>query len=142
MKTLKEIDHPKLKNKINHILVIDDDEFLLNAVRKKLELANYKVTVSNNVHDAHFKLSILEPDLILLDIIMPDINGIEFMYQISSETTISHPPIVFMSYLSKKKLSEMGYSLGSAHYIPKPFDINKLPLLLNKAISSRPSQGH
>ena len=42
------------KHNITHVLVIDDDDFLLNAIKKKLELDGYKVTASNNVHDAYF----------------------------------------------------------------------------------------
>ncbi|HWY39083.1 MAG TPA: response regulator [Bacteroidia bacterium] len=124
----------KTNENINHILVIDDDEFLLHAMRKKLELANYRVTISNNVHDAYFKLNMIKPDLIILDIIMPDINGIEFMYLINSQLMTLNIPIILMSYLSKKDLYNMGYNIGAAHYLAKPFDINKLPLMLKREI--------
>jgi DNA-binding response OmpR family regulator len=134
MKLKSKTANSPLKNKAAHIFVIDDDDFLLSAVKKKLQLANYKVTVSNNVHDAHFKLSMIEPDLIMLDIIMPEINGLEFMDLINKRLTGSNTPIILMSYLPKNKLFEMGYGIGSAHYLPKPFDLDKLPFLLNNAI--------
>lgn len=134
MKPERAVQNIKLKTQRNHVLLIDDDEFLLNAMRKKLEMANYKVTVSTNVHDAHFKLSFIDPDLIILDIIMPDINGIEFMHLINEQYSLVNTPIILMSYLSKKKLLEMGYNIGLTRYLAKPFDINKLPLLLNKTI--------
>jgi DNA-binding response OmpR family regulator len=114
-----------------HVLVIDDDDFLLNAIKKKLELSGYKVTVSNNVHDAYFKLSITKPDIILLDIIMPDINGIEFMSLINSQMTSDKVPIMLMSYLPKKEIFDMGYNISTAHYLPKPFNVNRLPHILN-----------
>jgi DNA-binding response OmpR family regulator len=122
----------KTKNNINHILVIDDDEFLLLAIKKKLELADYKVTISNNVHDAYFKLNMTKPDLILLDVIMPDINGVEFMQLINSQAMARNTPIILMSFLRKKDLYRMGYDLGTAFYLDKPFDINKLPLLIKR----------
>jgi DNA-binding response OmpR family regulator len=117
----------KTENNINHILVIDDDQLLLYAIRKKLELANYKVTISSNVQDAFFKLDMAKPDLILLDVIMPDLNGVEFMNLINSQVMAKNTPIVLMSFLPKNELFKMGYNLGSAYYLDKPFDINKLP---------------
>ena len=110
----------KTRNDTFHILVIDDDDFLLNAIKKKLELASYKVTTSNNVHDAYFKLGIIKPNLIMLDVIMPDINGIEFMYLINSQFNRRQVPIMLMSYLPKKELYGMGYSIGNTHYLTKP----------------------
>jgi DNA-binding response OmpR family regulator len=116
----------------SHVLVIDDDEFLLLAIKKKLELSNYKVTISNNVHDAYFKLNMTKPDLIMLDVIMPDLNGIEFMQLINAREKAAHTPVILMSFLPRKELSKMGYDLGEAHYLDKPFDLNKLPSMLKK----------
>ncbi len=115
---------------ITHVLVIDDDDFLLNAIKKKLELVGYKVTISNNVHDAYFKLHVLKPDMILLDIIMPEINGIEFMALLRSQYEMLSIPIILMSYLDKKELFNMGYDLDSSRYLSKPFNMNTLPLKL------------
>ena len=117
---------------ITHVLVIDDDEFLLNAIKKKLELVGYKVTISNNVHDAYFKLHVLKPDMILLDIIMPEINGIEFMALLRSQFETLNIPIILMSYLDKKELFNMGYDLDSSSYLSKPFNMNTLPLKLQR----------
>lgn len=122
----------KTKNDILHILVIDDDEFLLSAIKKKLELGSYKVTTSSNIHDAYFKLGFIKPDLIMLDVIMPDINGIEFMSMINSQLSTSSIPIMLMSYLQKKELNNMGYSIGKAHYLTKPFNVNNLSVLLKR----------
>ncbi len=122
----------KLKHKISHVLVIDDDEFLLGIIKKKLEYIGYKVTTSSNVHDAFFKLNVLKPDIIMLDIIMPDMNGIEFMSLINSQFGSAGIPIILMSYLPEKELYNMGYSLGKAHYLAKPFNVNTLPLKLQK----------
>jgi DNA-binding response OmpR family regulator len=117
----------KTKKEIHHILIVDDDEFLLSAMKKKLEMVNYKVTTSNNVHDAYFKLNMIKPDLIILDIIMPDINGIEFMNLIDSQLMSLNIPIILMSSMKQEKLMELGYNFGAAYYLSKPFDVDKLP---------------
>lgn len=120
------------KDHITHILVIDDDDFLLSAIKKKLELVGYKVTISNNVHDAYFKLNVIKPDMILLDIIMPDINGLEFMSIIKSQYEMLSIPIILMSYLDKKELYSMGYDFDSSSFLSKPFNINSLPSKLQR----------
>ena len=120
------------KNRISHVLVIDDDEFLLLAIKKTLESSNYKVTISNNVHDAYFKLNIVKPDLIMLDVIMPDLNGVEFMQLINSQESGGKTPVILMSFLPRKELSRMGYDLGSALYLDKPFDMDELPKMIRK----------
>ena len=124
----------KAKNDINHVLVIDDDEFLLFSIRKNLELAHYKVTISSNVHDALFKLDMIKPDLIMLDVIMPDLNGVEFMRMINSRAINGKTPIILMSFLPKNELYKMGYDLGTTQYLDKPFDINGLPGLIKNTI--------
>ncbi len=124
----------KTNKNIHHILVIDDDEFLLLAIQKKLELADYKVTTSSNVHDAYFKLNMTKPDLIILDVIMPDLNGVEFMHLINSQSMADKTPIILMSFLPRQDLYKMGYDLGSAYYLDKPFDVNKLPVLIKRTM--------
>ncbi len=124
----------KTKQAIKHILVIDDDEFLLHAIKKKLELATYKVTVSTNVQDAYFKLNMMKPDLILLDIIMPDISGIAFMNLVNSQLMTLNVPVILMSSLAEEDVYKMGYNIGQAQYLHKPFDVNSLPLILEQSI--------
>lgn len=121
-----------LKGHISHVMVIDDDEFLLQAIKKSLESARYKVTTCDNVHDAYFKLNILKPDMILLDVIMPDINGLEFMSVIRSQYETFDIPIVLMSYLDKKEFLKMGYQLDSSQFISKPLNLNTLPSKLQR----------
>ena len=120
----------KTKNNTNHVLIIDDDEFLLHALKKKLELANYKVTISSNIQDAYFKLNMIKPDLIILDIMMPDINGIEFINLTDSQLMTTNIPIILMSSLGKQEIIDMGYESKPVHYLAKPFDINELPNIL------------
>src|ERR1700758_625030 len=107
--------------KNSHVLVIDDDKFLLHAIKKGLELANYKVTVSSSVHDAYFKIGVVKPDVVMLDVIMPDMNGVEFMHLINSYFAPVYVPIVLMSFLPKKDLYNMGYNIGNTYYFNKPF---------------------
>jgi DNA-binding response OmpR family regulator len=116
----------EFKDDISHVLVIDDDEFLLLAIKKTLESEGYKITISDNVHDAYFKLNIMKPDLILLDIIMPDINGLEFMALLKSQYEMFDTPVVLMSYLDRKELLKMGHDITTSNYLPKPLNLKTL----------------
>lgn len=118
-----------------HVLVIDDDELLLEALKKKLEDTGYKVTICSNVQDAYFKVSSLKPDLIMLDIMMPDISGIDFMNLLNSQLMVQNTPIILMSSLPKKELYEMGYKLGATQYLSKPFDVNAVPEVLEEVFA-------
>jgi DNA-binding response OmpR family regulator len=129
---MKKITIMSLKDHISHILVIDDDEFLLSVIRKKLELAGHKVTISSNIHDAYFKLTFSKPDLILLDVIMPEMNGLEFMNLLHSQIGTLGIPVILMSYLQEKDIHKMGYDLGKTQYLAKPFKINYLSARLEK----------
>ena len=115
-----------------HVLVIDDDELLLEAMKKKLEMSGFKVTISNNVQDAYFKLHSIKPDMILLDVMLPDISGIDFMNLINSQLMVQHVPIILMSSLPKNDLFEMGYKFGATQYLAKPFNVDSLPEILQQ----------
>lgn len=129
----------KTRTKPFHVLAVDDDVFLLSAVRKSLELANYRVTVCTNVQDANFKLKLTEPDLVLLDIIMPEVNGLEFLKALHVGYDKPRAPVMIMSALTKQQIFEMGYSLGlaSSHYLAKPFDVNQLPSIIENVLMQR-----
>jgi two-component system phosphate regulon response regulator PhoB len=113
-----------LKDK--RILVIDDEEFMLWAIKIKLEKCGCKAITSGNVHDAFFKLNNVKPDLILLDIMLPDMSGLEFMSLIKNTFMDTKIPIILMSTLSKDEVINVGYKLGATDYIIKPFDMGDL----------------
>jgi two-component system, OmpR family, phosphate regulon response regulator PhoB len=115
-------DHLKDKR----ILVIDDEEFMLWAIKIKLEKCGAKAITSGNVHDAFFKLNNVKPDLILLDIMLPDMSGLEFMSLIKNNFMDTKIPVILMSTLSKDEVINVGYKLGATDYIIKPFDMGDL----------------
>lgn len=123
----------KPQNPIYNVLVIDDDEFLLEAIKKKLDQSGYRAIISNNVHDAIFKMGLKKPDLILIDIIMPDMNGLELMSIFRANYSDSKIPVILMSCLTKKEVLDMGYSIGETQYLVKPFNIDRLPVILEQS---------
>lgn len=115
-----ETNHP------TKVLIVDDDELILMALRQKLEKEGMHVMTSTNIYDAYFKVNQTEPDLILLDIVLPDMNGLSFMNMINSNVLNTRIPVILMSSLSTDDIIEKSYEMGASGYITKPFDMNAI----------------
>lgn len=116
------------------ILVLEDNKALRMIIRKALEKAGYKVKAAENGKEGLkiFKKEI--PDLIISDIIMPEMNGFEFLKTIRKK----HPLIPFTFLTVKSELDDYtkGYELGATDYLTKPFDVDVLLKKVKKRIAS------
>jgi DNA-binding response OmpR family regulator len=121
-----------METKNKHILIVDDDEFILWALKAKFEKEGYKVTISSNIHDAYFKINNIDPNVILLDIMLPDMNGLEFMNLINSKIKDEKIPIILMSSLSQDNVTSTAYKLGAIGYLTKPFDLDDAVAMVKK----------
>jgi len=104
----------------NSILIIDDEKSNLVFLNHLLS-ADYSVYVSRDGKDAIKKANELLPDLILLDILMPGMDGYEVLTELKSSETTQAIPVIFITGLSSAEDEEKGLALGTADYITKPF---------------------
>lgn len=108
------------------VLLIEDDEVVRENTAELLELANYKVFTAANgkigVAEAKKQL----PDIILCDIMMPELNGYGVLQILSKEQETKHIPFIFLSAKTEHKDIRKGMDLGADDYIPKPFDESEL----------------
>jgi len=115
------------------ILIIEDDRALRENTAELLELANYKVFTAPNgkvgVEIAKTKL----PDLIICDIMMPELDGYGVLEAVSLEITTAHIPFIFLSAKTEYKEIRKGMDLGADDYLTKPFEEDELL----KAVESR-----
>jgi DNA-binding response OmpR family regulator len=117
---------------IKKILVVDDDPYILMSLEFLMKKNGFEVMVARNGTEA---LDILEkqlPQLILLDIMMPDVDGYEISRHIKKTTKLKHIKVVFMSAKSKESDKQKGYDLGAALYITKPFSTRVLLKQINE----------
>jgi len=121
-----------MKNREKHIFIVDDDEFILWTLKSKFEKGNYKVTTSSNADDAYFKVNFLKPSVVLLDIILPGMNGLDFMSAVHSRLEASHVPVVIMSAVSQPEVVKTAYKLGAKAYMAKPFTMDYAYDLVNR----------
>lgn len=119
------------------ILLIDDEEFLLYAMKRQLEKHGYNVATANNSNDAFREMQENHPDLIMLDVMMPGVNGIDFLNLISSQFMLHKTSVILMSALQKDDvLNNMGYKSGAVGFLHKPFDISELYPLVSHILQN------
>lgn len=105
-----------------HVLLAEDDPDIRLVSRLALKKAGYRVTATANGRELLAKLAGERPDVILLDYMMPDIDGAEACRQIKADPATRDIPVVFLTAKSRGFLSEHGEALGAAGYITKPYD--------------------
>jgi two-component system, sensor histidine kinase and response regulator len=103
------------------ILIVDDSEFELQLVSWILQEKNYQTVAATNGSDALRILEDLTPDLILLDIMLPDINGFEFCKRIKGVDQFQDIPVIFFTSLSNIDDIVKGFEAGGVDYLTKPF---------------------
>lgn len=103
------------------ILIVDDSLFMRNVLKDILSKENYDLIEAENGEEALKKLASEKPDLMLLDIIMPTVDGIEVLKKIGKTAKV-----VVISAVGQEKMVEQTKSLGALDYIVKPFDNNRV----------------
>ena len=121
-----------MNNLIAHILVVDDDDGIRSLVKKYLNENNYLVTTAKNAEDAIEKTSIIKFDLIVLDIMMPGKNGLEFTNEYKKKIDT---PIILLTAKGKADERVIGLESGADDYLPKPFEPKELVLRINNILN-------
>ena len=110
------------------ILMIDDDEFAIATLQALLQSENYKFLTAVNGQDGFTKAKEYQPDLILLDIMMPEMDGFTLCKKIRQEKDIAESTIVIITALDDKESKLEGFEAGADDFITKPFDKVELKL--------------
>ena len=121
------------------ILVVDDDENILSLERTILEQKGFDVTAAAGGAEALKLLSGQAFDLVLLDVMMPEIDGFTVCRKIKEDPRLKDVPIIFLSAKGGGEALAEGFESGAVMYINKPFTANKLLTIVNTMLESRPS---
>ena len=108
------------------ILVVDDEVDLVETIRFPLEAEGYTVLVSGNGEDALNQARKENPDLILLDLMLPKLDGYKICRLLKFDTRYKHIPILMLTAKTQEKDKILGMGTGADEYITKPFDIDEL----------------
>lgn len=108
------------------ILVVDDDSHIREAVSYALEKQGYKIIEAGNGDEAIKCFDTNKPDLIVLDILMPDKDGLTVCTELRAKRSGPYVPIIFISSLDELEDKLRGLATGGDHYLPKPFHMDEL----------------
>jgi len=118
------------------ILVVDDDPYILMSLEFLMKKNGFEVMVARNGTEA---LEIVEkqvPDIVLLDIMMPDVDGYAICKHIKNNKKLKDAHVVFMSAKSKESDIQKGYDLGASLYVTKPFSTRQLLKQVQELLSA------
>ncbi|RDY25561.1 DNA-binding response regulator [Romboutsia weinsteinii] len=108
------------------VLVIDDEMHIVELLKFNLEISNYKVDYSYDGFDGFLKAKEVNPDLILLDWMLPNISGIEVLKKIRSDKELKNTPVIMLTAKNMENDKVEGLEIGADDYITKPFSIKEL----------------
>lgn len=101
------------------ILIVEDDKFLRELITRKLDNEGYMVVEAVDGEEGLKKASEEKPDLILLDLILPGIDGFEVLTQIKQNNNLASIPVIILSNLGQREEIEKGLKLGAIDYLVK-----------------------
>src|SRR5688500_2089416 len=121
---------------MKEVLAEDDPDIQLVA-RLALKRAGFTVTVVGNGQEALDAIRLQRPDVVLLDWMMPELDGPETCRQLKSDPVTANIPVIFLTAKSQEAEIQRGLSLGAAGYVTKPFDALALGQLVKDIVAEQ-----
>ena len=104
------------------VLVVDDDPVILELLRINFEIEGFEVLLATDGEEGLAKTRDETPDVVLCDIMMPRLDGIELVTRLRDDPRTAHLPVVLLSAKAQKVEVERGLAAGADDYVTKPFD--------------------
>lgn len=102
-----------------HVLLVEDDTFLSNIYKTKFELEGFKITTAEDGALGLEQAKKKKPDIILLDILLPKMDGFTVLEKLKSESTTADIPVILLTNLGQKDDVDKGLSMGAVDYLIK-----------------------
>lgn len=118
------------------ILIADDDDLLTRLVKYKLDTRGYEMMVAQNGEHALELISQQKPDLVILDAMMPVMDGFEVLRRLKSDPQTRSIPVIMLTARSQEADVVLALSSGATDYIVKPFLPEELALRVGKALKT------
>lgn len=115
-----------------NILIVDDDHSTTTLARSGLEKAGFKTMTAHDGDDALKKISLRCPDIILTDVNMPQVDGVDLLMKIKEMEKTKETPVIIMT--TSHHMEENFKKIGISYFICKPFNIDELVNTINKII--------
>lgn len=124
------------------ILLVDDEPAIVKMVARRLQAEGYRVTLAFDGEEALARLKEQVPDLVILDVMLPKINGFEVCRKLRAAEDTKDLPVIMFTAMAQQKDKRQGYECGANAYICKPFRsyelVNKIQELIERRRQSKP----
>ena len=124
-----------------HIMIVEDDEALAEVLDYNLRQNTCDVTLVENGKNAVHQAARTTPDLVLLDLMLPGMDGIEVCRHLRTNFSTKHIPIILLTAKSEEIDQLIGFSVGADDYVTKPFSVNVLLQRIKTLLRSQEPQG-
>ncbi|NEO01413.1 MAG: response regulator, partial [Moorea sp. SIO3I7] len=119
------------------LLLVDDEPGVREAVKEYLAEFGFTVDVASNANDAWQMLQQSTPELVISDIMMPKVDGYQFLQQLRDDPRFKALPVVFLTARGMTSDRIQGYQAGCDAYLPKPFDPDELVAIVQNLLERR-----
>ena len=119
-----------------HVLVVDDDPLIGQYLVDVLDGKGFTVTVARNGKEGLEAARSQRPDLILLDVMMPELNGFQVCEALRRDPALEATPVVMLTAMENQKLNELAFEAGAEVCMTKPFQPDRLINIINLAIDN------
>lgn len=119
------------------ILVVDDEPHIVRLVQVNLEKAGYDVTTASNGREALEAVAEVQPDLVVLDVMMPEMDGLEALKRLKENAATSEIPVILLTAKAQDADVFEGWKSGADLYLTKPFNPGELLLFVQRIFKSK-----
>ncbi|MFA5157317.1 MAG: response regulator [Candidatus Omnitrophota bacterium] len=119
------------------ILLVDDEPDIVTTIKMRLEATGYEVTVATDGNTAYNKAKSENPDLIILDLMLPDMDGYQVCRLLKFDQRYKNIPVIMLTAKSQKEDKEWGEKVGADCYITKPFDLKELTAKIKELLEGK-----
>ena len=124
-------------SEVKRIFIADDDEAALTSLSKLLILSGFEVETTKNPKEVIQKVKFFKPQIILLDLLMPALGGLELCEMLNSDKETQGIPVIIISALGGYTDIKKAYHLGVVGYFTKPYEFTQLLQEIRKTIASK-----
>ncbi|MAX81193.1 MAG: hypothetical protein CL843_13595 [Crocinitomicaceae bacterium] len=123
--------------KKHKILLIEDNPVVLETLKDLFEIEDFDVATAENGLEGLKKLSVSNPSLIISDVMMPEMDGFDFLQQLRESHNYKHIPVILLTAKAMNENKIEGYTKGADYYITKPYDAKELILITKNILQGK-----
>jgi CheY-like chemotaxis protein len=116
------------------ILIVDDEPYMIRLLQHHVERAGYQMVKAVNGREALEKVESAKPDLIIMDVMMPELNGLEVLSQIRQKSETARLPVIIMTANAQRFTKEQAETAGVSAFLTKPFSPTQLMLEIRRQL--------